>query len=194
MSHIFDPLLAGICPQVTYKVNGSTYDNSYYLADEIYPRYSSFVKTIINPQTDAEKLFSKKQKSYRKDVERCFGILQSRWAILRHAGMCHRKCVLKTIMLACIILHNMTVEEEFVEDEFEEVVEQDPHNPTSAFTVYDKPTDQNGNRIRHDPVGRAQRSEAFYERLTSLQSVYLHTQLQSDLVKHNWFIETGERL
>ncbi|KAL9677473.1 hypothetical protein QQ045_005705 [Rhodiola kirilowii] len=191
---IFDPLLAGICPQVTYKVNESTYDNSYYLADGIYPRYSSFVKTITNPQTTAEKLFSQKQESYRKDVERCFGIIQSRWAILRHAGMCHRKSVLKTIMLACIIMHNMIVEEEFVEDEFEEIEEQDLHNPTSAFTVYDGPTDQYDNRIRHDPVERTQQSQTFSDRLTNLQSAYLHNQLQSDLVKHNWFMETGEQL
>ncbi|KAL9676547.1 hypothetical protein QQ045_004761 [Rhodiola kirilowii] len=153
-SDIFDPLLAGICPQVTYK----------------------------------------KQESYRKDVERCFGILQSRWAILRHAGMCHRKSVLKTIMLACIIMHNMIVEEEFVEDEFEETEELDLHNPTSAFTVYDGPTDQYGNRIRHDPIERTQQSQAFSDRLTNLQSAYLHNQLQSDLVKHNWFMETGEQL
>ncbi|CAM8910742.1 unnamed protein product [Rhodiola kirilowii] len=194
-SDIFDPLLAGICPNVTYKVNGSTYSHGYYLADGIYPRYSSFVKTIPNPQTDVEKLFSKKQEFYRKDVERCFGILQSRWAIIRHAGMCHRKSVLKTIMLACIILHNMIVEEEFVEDEFMEAEEEeDPHNPSSAFTVYDGPTDQNGNRMNHDPIQRAQRSQAFDDRLTNLQSAYLHTQLQSDLVKHNWLIETGEQL
>ncbi|KAL9670751.1 hypothetical protein QQ045_008309 [Rhodiola kirilowii] len=86
-SDIFDPLLTGINPQVTYKVNGNTYDVGYYLADEIYPKYSSFVKTISNPQGDPEKLFAKKQESYRKDVERCFGILQSRWAIVRHAGI-----------------------------------------------------------------------------------------------------------
>ncbi|KAL9662796.1 hypothetical protein QQ045_027630 [Rhodiola kirilowii] len=144
------------------------------------PKDSSLVKSIPNPQTEAEKLYTTKHESYRKDVERCFGILQSQWAILRHS--------------ACIILHNMIVEEEFMMEEFVEVVEQDPHNPTSAFTVYDGPTDHNDNRIRHDPVGRAQRSEAFDERLTSLQSAYLHRQLQSDLVKHNWFIETGERL
>ncbi|CAM8978482.1 unnamed protein product [Rhodiola kirilowii] len=81
-SDIFDSNLEGISSQVTYKVNGSTYNNTYYLADGIYPRYSSFVKTIPNPQSDAEKLFTKKQESYRKDVERCFGILQSRWAIV----------------------------------------------------------------------------------------------------------------
>ncbi|KAL9682486.1 hypothetical protein QQ045_014285 [Rhodiola kirilowii] len=193
-SDIFDPLLARIYPQVTYKVNGNTYDAGYYLADGICPKYSSFVKTIRNPQADPEKLFAKKQESYRKDVERCFGILQSRWAIVRHAGMCHRKSVLKTIMLACIIMHNMIVEEEFIDDEFVEVDEEDPHNPRSAFTVYDGPTDQNDNQYLHDPVGRAQQSEAFGNRLTTLQSTYLHTQLQNDLVKQNCFMETGEQL
>ncbi|CAM8934379.1 unnamed protein product [Rhodiola kirilowii] len=193
-SDIFDSYLEGYCPEVAYKVNGNTYENTYYLADGIYPRYSSFVKTISNPQNDAESLFSKKQESYRKDVERCFGILQSRWAIVRHAGLSHRLSVLKSIMLACIIMHNMIIEEEFVEEEFEESVEEDPHNPYNAFVVYDGPTDQNGNRLFHDPVERAQQSQVFNDRVVNLQSAYLHTQLQNDLVKHNWFLETGQQL
>ncbi|KAL9677234.1 hypothetical protein QQ045_005462 [Rhodiola kirilowii] len=186
--------LPNILARVTYKVNGNTYDAGYYLADEIYPKYSSFVKIIPNPQGDPEKLFAQKQESYHKDVERCFGILQSRWAIVRHAGMCHRKSVLKIILLACIIMHNIIVEEEFIDDEFMEVEEEDPHNPRSAFTVYDGQTDQNGNRYLHDPVGRAQQSEAFGNRLTTLQTAYLHTKLQNDLVKRNWFMETVEQL
>ncbi|CAM8957113.1 unnamed protein product [Rhodiola kirilowii] len=97
-------------------------------------------------------------------------------------------------MLACITMHNMIVKEEFIDDEFMEVDEEDPHNPRSAFTVYDDLTYQNGNRYLHDPVGRAQQSEAFCNRLTTLQSAYLHTEMQNDLVKHNWFMETGEQL
>ncbi|KAL9670129.1 hypothetical protein QQ045_007680 [Rhodiola kirilowii] len=193
-SDIFDSYLEGYYPEVAYKVNGNTYENTYYLADGIYPRYSSFVKTISNPQNDAESLFSKKQESYQKDVERCFGILQSRWAIVRHAGLSHRLSVLKSIMLACIIMHNMIIKEEFVEEEFEESVEEDPHNPYNAFAVYDGPTDQNGNRLFHDPVERAQQSQVFNDRVVNLQSAYLHTQLQNDLVKRNWFLETGQQL
>ncbi|CAM8902147.1 unnamed protein product [Rhodiola kirilowii] len=97
-------------------------------------------------------------------------------------------------MLACIIMHNMIVEEEFIANEFVEVDEEDPHNPRSAFTVYDGPIGQNGNRYLHDPVGRAQQSEVFGNRLTTLQSAYLRSDLQNDLVKHNWFMETGEQL
>ncbi|CAM8913864.1 unnamed protein product [Rhodiola kirilowii] len=97
-------------------------------------------------------------------------------------------------MLACIIMHNKIVEEEFIDDEFIEVDEEDPHNPRSTFTLYDGPTDHNGNRYLHDPVGRARQSEAFGNRLTTLQYAFLHRELQNDIVKHNWFMETGEQL
>ncbi|CAM8882939.1 unnamed protein product [Rhodiola kirilowii] len=97
-------------------------------------------------------------------------------------------------MLACIIMHNMIIVEEFVEEEFIDHEEEDLYNPSIAFTVYDGPVDPNGSRIHHDPVERAERSEAFHNRLVTLQSAYLHAQLQSDLVKHNWVMATGEEL
>ncbi|XP_074377548.1 uncharacterized protein LOC141719064 [Apium graveolens] len=82
--------------------------------------YSTFVKTISNHATQSQKLFAKKQEAYRKDVERCFGILQSRWAILCLGARMHKRSTLRSIMMTCIILHNMIVEDEFVEDEFVE--------------------------------------------------------------------------
>ena len=96
-----------------------------YLADGIYPRWSTFVKTISNPRTEHEKHFCKKQESYRKDVERCFGIIQSGLAILRHGARLFNLEDLRAIMISCIILHNMIVEDEFVEEEFEESEEVD---------------------------------------------------------------------
>ena len=90
----------------------------------------------------------------------------------------------------------MIVEEEFVEEEFEENVEEDLQNPSSAFTVYDGPVDEQGNRIPFEPVGRGgpYYEQRFRDRVVDLQSSYIHGELQKDLVKHNWFIETGERL
>ena len=42
-----------------------------------------FFNTIPHPQGEKRKLFSKYQESQRKDVERAFGVLQARFAIVR---------------------------------------------------------------------------------------------------------------
>jgi len=55
----------------------------YYLAYEIYPNWSTFVKTIPRPLRAKRKYFARKQESARKDVERVFGVFQSRFAIVR---------------------------------------------------------------------------------------------------------------
>ncbi|XP_074377769.1 uncharacterized protein LOC141719293 [Apium graveolens] len=162
------------------------------LSQEIAQRYSIFVKTISNPATQAHKLFAKKQEAYRKDVKRCFGILQSRWAILRHGARMHKHSTLRSIMMTCIILHNMIVEDEFVEDEFVESVEEDLINPL-ASRVCDGPVDYNGVRIPFAPVQRDERNQqAFWNHIENLESAYVHTMLQNDLVEHNWALEANE--
>ncbi|XP_074351422.1 uncharacterized protein LOC141690529 [Apium graveolens] len=154
--------------------------------------YSTFVKTISNPATQAHKLFTKKQEAHHKDVEMCFGILQSRWAILRYGARMHKHSTLRSIMMTYIILHNMIVEDEFVEDGFVESVEEDLMNPL-ASRVFDRPVDCNGVRIPFAPVQRDGRNQqAFWDRIEILESAYVHTMLQNDLVEHNWALEANE--
>ena len=71
-------------PEVNFEVNGHQYTKGYYLAYGIYPQWSNLVKTISNPQEEKRARFAQAQESARKDVERAFGVLQSRWAIVRH--------------------------------------------------------------------------------------------------------------
>jgi hypothetical protein len=52
------------------------------------------------------------QEAVRKDVERDFGVLQSRFAIVRGPARLWEQ-TLSDIMIACIIIHNMIVEEHF---------------------------------------------------------------------------------
>ena len=59
------------------------YNKGYYLADGIYSRWSTFVNTIPNPVPGGKNShFAKVQEACRKDVERAFGVLQSRFAVV----------------------------------------------------------------------------------------------------------------
>ena len=111
-STIFNELAEGRAPSVNYSVNGHEYTMRYYLADGIYPSWSTFVKTIPCPQGNKKKHFAAAQESARKDVERAFGVLQARFAIVRRPARFWDQKVLKNIMTACIIMHNMIVEDE----------------------------------------------------------------------------------
>ncbi|KAL6202662.1 hypothetical protein ACLB2K_026368 [Fragaria x ananassa] len=81
-SSLFDDLAAGRAPLVNYLVNGKPYNMGYYLANGIYPTWATFVKTIPAPQGNKKKHFAKQQEGARKDVERTFGVLQARFAIV----------------------------------------------------------------------------------------------------------------
>ena len=56
------------------------------------------------------KYFAKAQEAARKDVERAFGVLQSRFAIVRGPTRIWDKETIGMIMRACVIMHNMIVE------------------------------------------------------------------------------------
>uniref|UniRef100_A0A0D3DJB1 Myb-like domain-containing protein n=1 Tax=Brassica oleracea var. oleracea TaxID=109376 RepID=A0A0D3DJB1_BRAOL len=57
-------------------------------------------------------LFAERQESIRKDVERAFGVLQSRFAIVKNPALLWNKEKIGKIMRTCVILHNMIVENE----------------------------------------------------------------------------------
>ncbi|CAL2272055.1 unnamed protein product [Prunus armeniaca] len=80
-SSVFNDVLRGEGPTITYQINNTVYQNRYYLADGIYPRWTTFVKSIPHPRSHKEIFFAAYQEGYRKDVERCFGILQARWQL-----------------------------------------------------------------------------------------------------------------
>jgi hypothetical protein len=81
---VFSRLVEGHTPTIDYVVNGHPYDKGYYLVDDIYTSWSTFVETIHTVKDPKEATFVKEQESDGKDVERAFGVQQSRWTIVRH--------------------------------------------------------------------------------------------------------------
>jgi len=109
----------GPAKEAEYQINGVNYQGSYLLADGIYPDSTLFVKTFSNPQSAKLKHFAKQQEAVRKDVERCFGVLKSRFSILNGAGRLWDIEVMKNIWTSAVIMHNMILEDERKDERIE---------------------------------------------------------------------------
>ncbi|XP_047961970.1 protein ALP1-like [Salvia hispanica] len=172
-SPLFNDLCAGRAPTLEFTANHRRYTIGYYLADEIYPRWPVFVKTITCPTTDRRKLFAKKQEAARKDVERAFGVLQSRWAIVKGPARGWPRPLIADIMYACIIMHNMIVEDEG--DNATDWSDDPLVSASSSYTV----TDPIVQGVPPDVRNVMARSAA-------MRQEDQHTRLQADLIEEIW--------
>ncbi|KAM3292677.1 hypothetical protein ACQJBY_036405 [Aegilops geniculata] len=166
-SPVFARLAEGHSPPVNFEINGHHYNKGYYLADGIYPQWSTFVKTISKPQDEKRKRFAQMQESVRKDVERAFGVLQSRWGIVRNPALSWDERKLWEVMTTCVIMHNMIVEDECDE------------------SIFDQGFDYQGENIEplhQDPAT----FEQFAQFHREMRDWHTHVNLQNDLVEHVW--------
>ncbi|XP_010474135.1 PREDICTED: uncharacterized protein LOC104753604 [Camelina sativa] len=86
-SSVFDDILEDRAPRVTYVVNGRQYNMAYYLTDGTYPNWATFIQSITLLRGRKAKLFAQFQEACRKDVERAFGVLQARFAIVKNPAL-----------------------------------------------------------------------------------------------------------
>jgi hypothetical protein len=70
------------------------------------------VKGVPVPQQEKLRFFSMKQVPVRKDVECAFGLLKKRFNILVIPARSYSQRILDLITHACIILHNMIIDDE----------------------------------------------------------------------------------
>ncbi|WVZ92129.1 hypothetical protein U9M48_038216 [Paspalum notatum var. saurae] len=146
-SSLFDDLLTGNAPPVEFTVNGNTYNMGYYLADGIYPNWATLIKGIPLPMDKKQQMFTSKQAACRKDVECAFGILQKKFAIIKSPCRAWYPDDMHYIMECCIILHNMTIEDERgmeheLGHEYEDsgLVQPRPSNHASIEAIYERQT------------------------------------------------------
>ena len=167
-------------PAYSYTVNGSEYNFVYWLTDGIYPEWKCFVKTIAAPIGEIEKNFSKAQAALRKDVERAFGVLQARFAIVARPVKFWTLGKISDVMKCCVILHNMIVTDD-----------QETGRSTS-FSCY-----QVSHGVGREEMHRAkftriptnereQHRASFLSRFKDVQSASEHAGLRNNLMKHLW--------
>uniref|UniRef100_A0A0D3AWG7 Uncharacterized protein n=1 Tax=Brassica oleracea var. oleracea TaxID=109376 RepID=A0A0D3AWG7_BRAOL len=158
--HVFDDIIKGQAPQVTFSVNGREYRMTYYLTDGIYLKWTTFIQSIPIPQGPKAVLFAQHQEAVRKDVERAFGVLQARFAV---------------IMRACIILHNMIIEDE-----------------RDGYTQFDVSEFQQGEDTGTSHVDLTYSTDIptnianMMDARTRILDRQMHQQLKDDLVEHIW--------
>ncbi|XP_071695466.1 protein ALP1-like [Rutidosis leptorrhynchoides] len=109
-SPLFNTIKEGTAPPSPFNVNGHHYERGYYLGDGIYPDWAMLVKAPHNPIDEQRKKFKRFQESARKDIERAFGVLQGRFAMLKTPARCMDFNKIRRHMYACVILHNMIQE------------------------------------------------------------------------------------
>ncbi|XP_071688126.1 protein ALP1-like [Rutidosis leptorrhynchoides] len=163
-SSLFDDIKNGNAPFAPFTVNGIEYTNGYYLADGIYPDWSTLMKAYSTPTDEPRAKFKRFQESARKDVERTFGILQGRFHILQMAGRPHTVNKLRRILYRCALLHNMIVEDNGFNISWleEELLGTDEANP---------------NYVRNRSRSREVREQEIRDR-------NIHDQLRNDLTEH----------
>ncbi|XP_071680327.1 protein ALP1-like [Lolium perenne] len=166
-SPVFSKLAEGQTPAVNYSINGHQYTMGYYLADGIYPRGAIFVKSIPAPDTRKHKTFAKKKEACRKDVERAFGVLQSRFAIVRGSAKGWKRKEIGDVMKACVIMHNMIVEEE-----------RETGRQNCSYEAM-------GERVTVSRT-HAEQLSSFIQMTHHIRNKAEHTQLKLDLIEHVW--------
>ena len=105
----------------------------------------------------------------RKDVERAFGVLQARFSIVRGPARLWKLEVLKDIMKACIILHNMIIEDKRNANELDCTCDTMDERPTT--TVIPE---------------RSSELLKFINTQHCIRDKEIHSKLQADLVEHQW--------
>ncbi|KAL1211725.1 hypothetical protein V5N11_023721 [Cardamine amara subsp. amara] len=109
-----------------------------------------------------------KRESCRKDVERAFAVLQSRFEIVAGPARFWSKTVLHDIITTCIIMHNMIIEDE-----------RDLDAPVEEQTEFPTPEVE----MTGDEEARFQ---AFLARHQKIKNREAHIELRNALIEHLW--------
>ena len=136
--------------------------------------------------------YARRHEAVRKDIERLFGVLQKRFHILFHPCRSWSKEMMSIMVAACLILHNMIVEDEFNDGIMDDTDYECKKNRVEMACL----------RISETlpPIDPAYNSHennfdaaAFSSRFKQITDEGEHKKLQMDLIHHLWQLESKER-
>ncbi|GJY87554.1 ALP1-like protein isoform X1 [Tanacetum coccineum] len=165
-SPLFDNLLDDKAPVALYVVNGVEFEKGYYLVDDIYPQWATFVKSFTVANDAKHAYFKKRQEGAWKDVERAFGVLQGRWGIIQQPECQYHVNTIRRIMYSYIIMHNMILKDQ-------------------KMTVFDW-NDVYANSSRNMQRTWIERCETQHQKNKEIQDREMHLSLQRNLMEHIW--------
>lgn len=180
-SPLISQLISSNFPLIEYEIEGRKRSQGYFLTDGIYPRWSVFVQTITEPHGEKKAYFSRKQEAARKDVERAFGVLQSRFHILAQPSRLWSSKKMENVVSASVIIHNMIVEERRNEST---VLNRTSRFNTTIEEEYE--TSRNDFIYSHTESVVPGSLADILRRTRNLQDEKEHLQLRSDLTEHLW--------
>ncbi|XP_057791243.1 uncharacterized protein LOC131008376 [Salvia miltiorrhiza] len=181
---VFSDILEGRAPKVSYVINGHEKDMGYYLTDGIYPSWAAFVKSVNGPQTRKHQLFAQHQEAARKDVERAFGILQARFNFIKRPCLMWDRDMMRKVMLACIIMHNMIVEDE--RHTYLNYCDPTKFMEVRRFNSQSGDVEANDDPNFEFSTERIASLESYMRNRTQLRNREAHNALKNDLIEHIW--------
>ena len=124
-----------------FTINNEEFTNVFVLCDGIYPQYTRFVKSFAEPITKKEKCFAGWQEACRKDIERAFGVLQSKFQFIARPILLHQLKDICRRVATCMILHNMCVSDRVMDGDVRATYNP-AHTVVEEFVTVETPGDQ----------------------------------------------------
>ena len=167
-----------------YTINGNVRDWLYFLVDGIYPPWSVFVKSVSIPVNVEEKKYAMRHEHVRKDIERAFGNLISKFGILERLLRGWYIDDLQKMVECCIIMHNMVIENRRGNFRFNDL------NTDIDAEAMEEDMDAEHFTIFPNNVQNGEEMDDLQERLAarvchmsnSVEDLEKHAQLQNDLI------------
>ncbi|XP_026443185.1 uncharacterized protein LOC113342789 [Papaver somniferum] len=135
-SPIFDNMLKDVAPPCNYVINGHQYHMGYFLADGIYPKLTKILQDFSQMEIPEYVGFNKYQMAKIKDVERAFGVLRGKFRIVGSPCKYWQQSDLNLIMKFCFIFHNMIIEHERRDTDWDSVFPVLIPEPTNNGRVF----------------------------------------------------------